>query len=73
MDTDVLFTIALLVLAVLLIGSVLLIRRGRAERLESSIATGSVKFRDCYDLCAGDPEKEVSRSCSTMCTQHGGV
>jgi hypothetical protein len=71
MATEILFAIALSALAVLLIGSVLLVRNRIDRRMEASAAERP--FRDCYDLCATDPKGWTSRSCSTECLSYGGV
>lgn len=69
MAIESIFAIVLLVLAVLLFGTVLLVRNRRKGIIESEVG-----FKDCYDLCLNDPEQaEASRSCKTMCMSYGGA
>lgn len=71
MAIEILFAIALIALAVLLIGTVLLVRNRIDRRMEALASERS--FKDCYDLCATDPKGGTSRSCSTECLSYGGV
>ncbi len=70
MDVETIFSLVMLVsLAVLLFGTVWLVRNRRRERVETSFG-----FNDCYDLCLDDPNKaEASDSCKTMCVSYGGA
>jgi hypothetical protein len=70
MDIEIIFSIVMFVaLAVLLFGTVLLVRNRRRERAETSFG-----FKDCYDLCLDDPKRdEASRSCTTECLSYGGA
>jgi len=71
MAIEILFAIALIAIAVLLIGTVLLVRNRIDRRMEASASERP--FKDCYDLCATDPKRVTSRSCSTECLSYGGV
>ncbi len=70
MAIDTIFAIVMFVaLAVLLFGTVLLVRNRRREVTETSFG-----FKDCYDLCLDDPKREeASRSCTTDCLSYGGA
>jgi hypothetical protein len=71
MAIEILFAIALSAIAVLLIGTVELVRNRIDRRIEESAAERP--FKDCYELCATDPKGGISRSCSTECLSYGGV
>jgi hypothetical protein len=71
MATEILFAIALIALAVFLIGTVVLVRNRIDQKIETSASERS--FKDCYDLCATDPKGGTSRPCSTDCLSYGGV
>jgi hypothetical protein len=73
MSNEVLFAITMIVLAVLLFGSVLLYRRGRERAMDSPVGDPSYQLRDCYDACADDPKRELSRACTTDCLSYGGA
>jgi hypothetical protein len=68
MAIETIFAIVMLALAVLLFGSILLVRNRRRESAETSFG-----FKDCYDLCLSDPKREASRSCTTECFSYGGA
>jgi hypothetical protein len=70
MDIEIIFSIVMFVaLAVLLFGTVLMVRNRRRERVETSFG-----FNDCYDLCLDDPKRdEASRSFTTECLSYGGA
>jgi hypothetical protein len=69
MAIETIFAIVMLALAVLLFGSILLVRNRRRESTEASFG-----FNDCYDLCLNDPKREeASRSCTTECFSYGGA
>ncbi|MGB6063212.1 MAG: hypothetical protein WBG50_00275 [Desulfomonilaceae bacterium] len=69
MAIELIFAIVMLVLAVLLFGTVLLVRNRRKGIIGSSFG-----FKDCYDLCLDEPDQaETSRSCKTMCISYGGA
>jgi hypothetical protein len=69
MAIETIFAIVMLALAVLLFGSILLVRNRRRESAETSFG-----FNDCYDLCLNDPKREeASRSCTTECFSYGGA
>ncbi|MBI5572480.1 MAG: hypothetical protein HY914_21230 [Desulfomonile tiedjei] len=70
---DVMAAIGLIVLAVLVIGSALLLRNRSAGRMESSTGEGSFAFKDCYELCGHEPGKGSSGACNTMCSSYGGA
>ncbi len=71
MATEIVFAIALGALAVLLIGTVLLVRNRIDRKMGESTTERS--FKDCYELCATDPTGGTSRSCTTDCLSYGGV
>jgi hypothetical protein len=73
MATELLFGIVMIVLAVLLFGSILLVRNRSARRMESPVGMGGFRFKDCYDLCLDDPNKDASDSCKAMCVSYGGA
>jgi hypothetical protein len=69
MAIETIFAIVMLALAVLLFGSILLVRNRRREGVDPSFG-----FKDCYDLCLNDPNREeASRSCTTECFSYGGA
>jgi hypothetical protein len=70
MAIETIFAIVMLIaLAVLLFGTVLLVRNRRRQPVGTSFG-----FNDCYDLCLDDPSKaETSDSCKTMCLTYGGA
>jgi hypothetical protein len=53
MAIETIFAIVMLALAVLLFGSILLVRNRRREGADPSFG-----FKDCYDLCLNDPKRE---------------
>ena len=58
MAIETIFAIVMVAVAVLLFGSILLVRNRRRESVETSFG-----FKDCYDLCLNDPKREeASRS-----------
>jgi hypothetical protein len=65
--------IAMIVLAVVVLGSVVLMRRGRSRSAEFSTGQGSTGFKDCYDLAAYGSEGEAPRSFTTMCASWPGA
>jgi hypothetical protein len=73
MANELVFAIAMFVLAILLIGTVLLVRHRRGLEIERSSEENAYKFKDCYDLCMNDPNRGSSRSCTTECFSYGGV
>ncbi len=70
MATEIVFAIALIALAVLLIGTVLLVRNRIDRRIEESTAERS--FKDCYDLCATDLKGGLP-GLQHECLSYGGV
>ena len=73
MDAYVLPIIAMLVLAVVVLGSELLMRSGRTRTDGSEAGQGTMAFKDCYDLGVRDAEHEASRSFNTMCSNWPGA
>lgn len=73
MAIDMVFSIMMIVLAVLLIGSVALFRSRRKSVEASHSGRTSYEFKDCYDLCLNDPRRDASRSCNTECLSYGGA
>ncbi len=73
MDTYMVPIIGMIVLAVVVLGSVVLMRSGRRGPTELSTGQGSMAFKDCYDLGAYDPKGEASRSFTTMCSNWPGA
>lgn len=73
MAMEVLFSIVMIVLAVLLFGSILLVRNRSERRMEPAVGLGAFRFKDCYDLCLDDPKKDASDSCKAMCMSYGGT
>ncbi len=73
MADELVFAIGMIVLAILLIGSVLLVRYRHGREVETSTEENAYKFKDCYDLCVNDPKRDASRSCTTECFSYGGA
>jgi hypothetical protein len=74
MDAVFLFSIVLIFMAAILIGSILLTRSVRESRTEFMVDTeqqmsGMGNFKDCFDLCASDSKQ----ACSTLCTTQASM
>lgn len=65
--------VAMLVLAVVVLGSELLMRSGRSRIDRSQAEQGTMAFKDCYDLGVHDAKHEASRSFNTMCSNWPGA
>lgn len=70
MSAELVFVIVIIALAVILFGTVLMVRRRRATGAESSGGPHGVAFKDCYDLGATETGRS-SESFKTMCTPGG--
>jgi hypothetical protein len=70
MSTELVFAIVIIALAVILFGTVLLVRGRRGGGAESSVDPQGVAFKDCYDLGATETGRS-SESFKTMCTPGG--
>jgi hypothetical protein len=73
MDAYVVPIVAMLVLAVVILGSELLMRSGRSRTAGSQAGHGTMAFKDCYDLSVHDATHEASRSFDTMCSNWPGA
>jgi len=73
MSAELMYAIVIIVLAAILFGTLVLVRRRVGAKMEPSTAQGELKFRDCYDLCAHEPGKPTSQSFSSMCTTGGSM
>lgn len=63
----------MIVMAGLLFGSILLVRNRSERRMGPAVVQSSFRFKDCYDLCLGDPKKEASGYCEAMCASYLGT
>ncbi|MGO9565969.1 MAG: hypothetical protein ACLP5H_00365 [Desulfomonilaceae bacterium] len=70
MSTELVFAIVIIALAVILFGTVLLVRSRIAKGAESAGGAQGVAFKDCYDLGASETGRS-SESFKTMCTPGG--
>jgi hypothetical protein len=71
MSTELIWGTVIIVLAVILFGSVLLVRGRVGKGAESSAGPHGVAFKDCYELGATETGRS-SESFKTMCTPYGG-
>jgi len=70
MSTELVFAIVIIALAVILFGTVLLLRSRGTRGGEASVGPQGVAFKDCYDLGATEAGRS-SESFKTMCTPGG--
>lgn len=71
MPTDLVFAIVIAILAVILFGTVLFVRRRVSKGAEASGGPGGVAFKDCYDLGATE-SGHSSATFNTVCNNPGG-
>lgn len=69
MATYIVPIVGMIVFAVVVLGSVLLMRAGRSKPTPLSPGQGSMPFRDCYDLGTHDG----SQTFNTMCSNWPGA
>ena len=72
MSTELVLAVVIVVLAVILFGTVMLVRGRGAKGAESSGGPQGVAFKDCYDLGSTEAGRS-SESFKTMCTPGGSV
>ena len=74
MADEFVFAIGMIALAILLIGSIFMVRtRGGSETGPPVEEKKEYAFKDCYELCMNDPKRDPSRSCTTECFSYGAV